>query len=506
MKRLLERPGLVFLLIFLWRAVLLLTTAQPIPANDAYFYDGPVVHFLNHGGYFNPAVAQSRPISGTEVFCAYPPFYQLTLLAWMTLAGTSVLAAMTFHLCLFGAYQLVVLALFRRLKVPACGASLAGLFLIVITFDDRPDGLASLLGTLGVYAVVRTLAGSPGWTWLAATCSICALATSLQIGALYSAWIFLTLLAGWKIIRTPFPSGALAAMIFIPPALVAAVRFGFPHLWTGFLENVHGNASLTGARVPTFNELLKAGRNLGAIFIIAAFVLATGRHHWREIKKWRPEEIVFYGGLALGLAFIAACLSVVAANWMGVINYFQPILAGLFLAAIIKRQPEMLRTRALAAIVILVLGLGSVRAIGLTTWGVACATDVSCATALRRVASELDSMPPQSTGLLSAAYLYEADRHTNGIWIHEDYAPQCEAVENFPQALRRLRATKLVLTPFDYYRRYQRVLETLRAEGGAHITVTETFHLRPPDSYPGFQQVLQHVSWAPVIVDLQWKK
>src|ERR1017187_8938169 len=119
MKRLLERPGMVFLLVFIWKAVLLLTVAQPVPANDAFFCDGPVVHLLNHGGYFNPSIAQSRPFSGTEFFCAYPPLYQVVLLGWMRVFGTSVLAAMACHLALFGGYALAVLAGFRRLEVPA---------------------------------------------------------------------------------------------------------------------------------------------------------------------------------------------------------------------------------------------------------------------------------------------------------------------------------------------------------------------------------------------------
>ena len=141
MKRFLDRPGTVFLLVFVWKAVLLLALAQPVPANDAFFYDGPVVHLLNHGGYFNPSIAQSRPFSGTEFFCAYPPLYQLTMLAWMSIFGTSALAAMGCHLILFGGYALTVLAIFRQLKLPVNLANLAGLFLLAITFDDRPDGL-----------------------------------------------------------------------------------------------------------------------------------------------------------------------------------------------------------------------------------------------------------------------------------------------------------------------------------------------------------------------------
>ena len=190
MKRLLERPGMVFLLVFTWKAVLLLTVAQPVPANDAFFYDGPVVHLLNHGGYFNPSIAQSRPFSGTEFFCAYPPLYQLTMLAWMSIFGTSALAAMGCHLFFFGGYALTVLAIFRQLKLPVNLANLAGLFLLAITFDDRPDGLACLLGTLGVYAVTRWLTGARGWAWLAALFSVLAIGTSLQVGALYSFWIF----------------------------------------------------------------------------------------------------------------------------------------------------------------------------------------------------------------------------------------------------------------------------------------------------------------------------
>src|SRR5262249_46856440 len=65
MNRLLERPGLVFALVFVWKVALLLLSAQPIPSNDSFFYDGPVVHLLTQGGYFNPSISLARPISGT---------------------------------------------------------------------------------------------------------------------------------------------------------------------------------------------------------------------------------------------------------------------------------------------------------------------------------------------------------------------------------------------------------------------------------------------------------
>lgn len=500
---------MVFLLVFIWKAVLLLTVAQPVPANDAFFYDGPVVHLLNHGGYFNPSIAQSRPFSGTEFFCAYPPLYQLTLLAWMTVFGTSALAAMGCHLALFGGYALAVLAIFRQLKVPAGIANLAGLFLLAITFDDRPDGLACLLGTLGVYALTRWRAGGRGWARLAALFSILALGTSLQVGALYSFWIFLGLVAVWKtgLPKTRLPLGALAAMVLVPLALVAAVRFGFPRLWAGFLENVHGNASLTGLRVPQPDELLKAARNLPAMIAMAAWLLATpvGWSHLRKIKTWSAGEILFAAGLVAGLSFTCACLFVVSANWLIVVNYFQPILVGLFLLSATKKAPGFLPAHATKVCLALLVGLVSVRAIGLTTWGVACGMADTYASARQRVAGELDAVPAHANVLLSAAYLYEADRRVNGNWIHEDYAPLRAEGENYSLALRRLRAAKLVLTQFDYYRRYRQVLEDLRATGGVQITVTNLARIRVPDSDVRLQKVLQHISWAPVIVDLNWQ-
>jgi hypothetical protein len=129
----------------------------------------------------------------------------------------------------------------------------------------------------------------------------------------------------------------------------------------------------------------------------------------------------------------------------------------------------------------------------------------SYASVRARLARELDSVPPEANVLLSSAYLYEADRHLNGHWIHEDYAPLREEGEDYARALRRLHAAKLVLTQYDFYRRYQRVLDELRAAGGVQITITNLARVRPPDSFSHLQKILQHVSWAPVIVDLEWK-
>src|ERR1043165_2413529 len=108
MNRFLGRPALVFALVLTWKLALFVGTVQPVPANDAFFYDGAIVNFLHGGAYANPSVEIARPISGTVVFSAYPPLYQLVLLGWMSVFGTSAPSAMGLHLGLFALYALLV--------------------------------------------------------------------------------------------------------------------------------------------------------------------------------------------------------------------------------------------------------------------------------------------------------------------------------------------------------------------------------------------------------------
>jgi len=194
LKTLWNRAETVFALVLVWKAALLLWTGQPIPANDSFFYDGAVVNLLLHGRYCNPALANALPISGHEVFSAYPPLYQLALLGWMKGFGTSALAAMWLHGVLFAIYALLVLATLRAVRAPVAAAHWAGLFLLGITFHDRPDSLAHVLGLTAVYACARmsgsgASAGVPGpvtgWRWLAAASVMLCLGTSLQIGGVY---------------------------------------------------------------------------------------------------------------------------------------------------------------------------------------------------------------------------------------------------------------------------------------------------------------------------------
>jgi len=68
------------------------------------------------------------------------------------------------------------------------------------------------------------------------------------------------------------------------------------------------------------------------------------------------------------------------------------------------------------------------------------------------------------------------------------------------------RPTRMILTQFDYYRRYRAVVEQVRSNPAvAEIVVENTARVRSPDSYPAMQKVVQHISWAPVIVKISWR-
>ena len=70
----------------------------------------------------------------------------------------------------------------------------------------------------------------------------------------------------------------------------------------------------------------------------------------------------------------------------------------------------------------------------------------------------------------------------------------------------RLRPPKLVLNQFDYYRAFVPLLEKLRRHPElVQVQVRDFAAVRTPDSIPSLQRVVQHISWAPVIVDLHWQ-
>lgn len=550
--------GATFILVMAWKFILLLLTAQPIPANDAFGYDGAVVNYLLHGHYCNPALVVAFPFSGTHIYSIYPPLYQAVLYPWMAVFGTSILAAMWFHFVLFGLYGLTLLGIFRQLGTPAWAVNLAGLFWFGITFDDRPDSLAQLLGMVAVYAWVRSVgvtraagderelpeersgrAGrrvgdtiqrwqgevrccardgrAPGislWSWVAALAVVLGGCANPELGALYFGWIWLLGLGAAWMRQVRIPIGPMAFMCVAPVALVAFVKFGRPDLWSGFLEHAGQTPSITPWRLPSVGDLLKVGRSIPAILLIAALVVWRGRSGgfaaWRaslEAKDLRPL-LLLGTGLLITVGLLAGGLTHFTANWILYLLDWQPLLVGIFLAATVRPDAPLRRclTLGLAVLVLVV----SVRAIGLSTWGVACALDRSEAEAQGIVRTALEHTPMDATVVMSTAYLYDAQQVEGRRYIHEDWTHRADApagkLSGDAAGLLTLKPAALILTQFDYYRRYQAPLAELRALPAMVTLETTNFaRVRAPDSYPRFQQVVQHVAWAPVVVTFAWK-
>jgi hypothetical protein len=500
MRRLASIPGITFLLFFGWKVALLVFTEQPVPSNDSFFYDGPVVNYLLHGKYCNPSLAMVMPIAGHDVFAAYPPLYQGVLLGWMKCFGTSALAAMWLHVLLLLVFAVTVLLIFRQLQVPATLVNLAGLFLFGITFHDRPDTLAQVMGALTILALVR------GLTWPAAALLLLTFGTSLQIGAIYLLWAAWLMVGSTWLQKTKLPWTAVLTLVGALAALVLLVKFAHPEWWAGFLEHVRVTPSISGLRVPRMDELLKVIRTAPGIMLVVialAWIFRSGGIS-RERLRGSPPLLVALSGALAALALIAGCLFVLTPNAIHIAGYLQPVIVGSFLAGaggvLGTGFPWKLLTPALATALLV-----SVRALGLTTWGVACARDVGYGTARSQVNATLDAMPPSSTVFVSAAFLYDAAVRTNVTWLHSDWpAPASESNWEL-HALERLKPARLILTQFDYYRRYEAVLnDSQSAHTGIGIRITNLAHVPAPDASPALRKIVQHISWAPVIVEFSW--
>lgn len=542
------RIGMVFAGVLLWKLGLLLAGSLPPPANDSFFYDGAAVNYLRNGLYANPSISLALPISGTQVFSAYPPLYQWGLLPWMWLFGTSELSAMFFHLLLFSIYAWIACAILTRLacwagtreEAPGTSAAdvspavakahprrrgpfhLAALFLLAITFHDRPDSLAHVFGLAAVYTFVRFL--EPGtaraWSWLMVAFAVLALCTGLQIGALYLAVLWVGTIAAHLAGRARFPWLAMAATLLIPALLCAWIVMQYPLLWQGFLEHARLTPAITGLRMPRFDELLKIGRAAPGIFVVAVLgALAI----WRKTRgsSANPEHadpaapgvqavladplLVFLVATALpALGLLGAAMFFVTPNAGSFTMYVQPVIVGACLLWAGAHFGSVWSGRATLVLAIFA-GFAAIRAAGLSTWGLACAADCSRGEALALVREAIDT-PGEGTIVLSSAYLYEASRWP-GKAVHCDWLqrPGPDQLVSDLEGLMSVKPRQLLLTQFDYYRRYEPLLAALQEKGApVTCTVTNRARLPTPDSIPPLRRVLQHISWAPVIITLEW--
>lgn len=502
MRRLANISGITFVLYFLWKVVILVGTSQPVPSNDAFFYDGAVVNYLLHGEYCNPALVNVLPISGSEVFSAYPPLYQAVLLAWMKCFGTSELSAMWLHVGLLGLFAAAVWQILRVLAAPAVAVNFAGLFLFGITFHDRPDTLAHALAAFAVLAVLRKL------PWAAAVFLVLTFATSLQIGGIYALWLALLVLGNAWFAREKLPWAAALTFGATLVGLIALVKFGYPRLWEGFREHVAITPSVTGLRVPAAGDVLKLARNSpGNLLVIASLagLFASGKISLAQLQTSAALRLVVSGALAV-LALMLGCLLVLTPNTIHIGTYLQPVLIGGFLVLLTKQdllRPALRRgwSVGLALAVVCV----SIRALGISTWGIWCARDVDRAGALAVVNRELDSVPAGGTVFVSAAYLYETAARTNLVWLHSDWASLANEGDWELRAIQERQPAKLLLTQFDYYRRYERIVALFRrSRGDVRVRIDNRARVQSPDAIPATRKVVQHISWAPVVIEITW--
>jgi hypothetical protein len=518
MRSLVKTPWLTFGIFVLWKLVLILFTAQPIPFNDAFFYDGAVVNYLLHGHYSNPSLSMVLPISGNEVFSAYPPLHQVAMLGWMSVFGTSVLASMYFHLTLLMIYGVTVLAIFRRFNVQPTWVNFACMFLFSITWHDRPDTLANVFGVLALYSLVR------GWSVPAAAFLLMTFGTSLQLGGIYFLWLALFVFTAvyLKQLKCPWLAVVLFFISFF--GLIGLVKFGFPHLWDGFREHVKVTPSVTGLRIPSLDELLKVMRNGPGVLAVVVWLIVLGlqkRGRWLVISKSRVLQLALAGAIASS-ALMFASLFYLMPNTVYSVNYLQPIIVGCFLAALgesIAEQPvsthkgDTTFTRRSAPVGgLVILGIAvliiAVRGFGMTIWGLMCSSDMDQKTAINIVRAQTASLPAHSTVVASSAYLYEVARRADTRFIHADWVGlKDEWTPGYGiKELGALRPERLILTQFDFYRRYDQVLAELRSETNlVLITVHNRSAATVPDSIFGMRRLVQHVSWNPVVIDFVWR-
>jgi hypothetical protein len=510
-KFLRSQPAFILALVLLWRVLLLVFTVQPIPANDAFGYDGAVVNFLHGGRYCNPGFALILPISGRELYVTYPPLYQGVLLGWMKLFGTTVVSSMALHLALFAGAGFLTLAILKKYFPAAAGAGLVVLLLFGFTFGDRPESLAYIFGLGALWLVLRQITETAfqplpalallGMLWLT-------LYTSAIVGAYFFGVGFLACAAACRWRRnwlwfTPF----IGAAVLFAVVTVWIARFE-PLWWAGFMESARQQSVMaTGLHPPSVTDLVKLIRTAPVFLLGAAalpFIVARRREIFSQPSAWLALSV---GIFAMGWVILAVSVTLLAANYVNYVGFTQILLGAALLVLAQKYFPA--REKLLRAGLVLAVLLVSVRAIGLTTWGAACAWKNSYQATEADLRTELAPyVNSDRPVLISSAFLYQAVDMGVKNPIHSDWYFDHAAWTNNAQinGLIRWQPPRLVLTQFDYYRGFEAPLEQLRQRPDlVAIRVRDLARVRSPDAIPAMRRIVQHLSWAPVIVDLDWK-
>jgi hypothetical protein len=509
-------PCFVLGIVVLWRVALLFFTGQPIPANDAYIFDGGMINWLQHGHYVNPCIEVGYPISSGQVFSIYPPIYQIALLLWMPVFGFSTMSIIAMHVTLFAVAACLVLALTRKFFPGETNYAVIALLLFGITFNDRPEDLAHIFGLTSLWLVTRQLSqprphlrrNAVGLT----LALLLTLYTSVIVGAFYFGAGFLTGAAAWfsqpkngrteLALRVFSPFFAAALLFFAGVGLVIETH---PLWWQGFLENGRKQSVMGGFHLPHQLELIKLIRTT-PVFLVALGALPLVMARRRQLTA-APWLCLVAGVFTMGIALLFLTMTLIAPDYVNYVIYAQILLAAGLLALTGKLFPTHQR-----CVRLLLLGcvlLVSIRALGMTTWGAACAWKNSYWHSQAQLRAELKPFADSNAPVvLSSAFLYGAAQLGVRHPIHSDWyydRALTSPTADF-EGIVKLHPSKLVLTQFDYYRAFIPLLAKLQQHPElVTIRVRDESAVRTPDASPKLQRVVQHISWAPVIVDLDWK-
>ena len=516
-----RNPFFILGLVVLWRVALLVFTAQPVPGNDAFFFDGPVSNWILHGHYYNSSLAEAFPISGRQVFSAYPPLYEAVLTPWMLIFGVSVVSAMAFHLTLIILSGFIAVAIVKKFFPTSTLYSFVPLLLLAVTFTDRPEDLAHVFGLISLWLLARKISGQDGWgTTLALTLTLwLTLYTSTVVGAFYFGAGFLTGAVAWLKQRKfclfiPFFT---AALLFV--AVTFTIAKTEPLLWHGFLENARQTPMLVnGFHAPSPAEILKLIRS-APVFLLALFVLPWA---WSRREQFLLTEngwwFLTVGIFLMGWLLLVLSMVLISPNYVYYVVNAQILLAAGLIACLEKvtaqagspsRNPFLIHRLFISTLTVCVL-LVSIRAIGMTTWGAACAWKNGYWQMHEQLRAELKPFADTDAPVIvSSAFLYSAFEFDVRRAIHSDWyydrASGPPGTTGY-QVFLKLRPTKLVLTQFDYYRGFADLVRRLQQQPEL---VTVRMHdfaaVRPPDAIPSMSRVVQNISWAPIVVDLDWK-
>jgi hypothetical protein len=503
-----SNPFCILGFVLLWRICLLIFTVQPIPANDAFLFDGGMANWLQHGQYINPSLEVAFPISSGKIFSLYPPVYQGALLIWMTLFGASAFSMIAMHLAMFAVDSLLALLILKSFFPAQTNYAWVALLFLGITFGDRPEDFAHAFGLYSLWLVTRQIAGTRHDARVAGGIVLTllfALYTSIIVGTVYFGAGFLACALAWRfqrknILLLPFP---LVAILFA--AIVYWVMQVHPLWWHGFLENARQTSVNEGFRVPHLVDLIKLIRVVPG-FLLALLALPFIFAH-REKLTAEPWLILAAGCLVMSAIILCLAMTLLSPDYVGYPFYLQIIIVAALLALVDQLFPAFK-----SGLRILVWGcvlLVSIRAVGMSTWGAACAWKNSYWQTRRELRTQLEPFEKSDAPVvLSSAYLYSAEEFGVKHPIHSDwyYDRALTGPDLDFQGMTKLRPPKLILTQFDYYRGFIDILNKLRQHPElVTVRVHDETGVRTPDSIPAMQRVVQHISWAPVIVDLDWK-